>query len=74
MDHLTIAQFLSLLVVTLGAAKLCGALAKAVGQPTVLGELLAGVLLGSSVLGSANSPPVMPPLVSRGTRALSEWA
>lgn len=35
----------------LGAAKLCGAIAKAVGQPTVLGELVAGVLLGSSVLG-----------------------
>ena len=35
-------------------AKLCGALAKAVGQPTVLGELLAGVLLGSSVLGLVN--------------------
>ena len=30
---------------------MCGALAKAVGQPTVLGELVAGVLLGSSVLG-----------------------
>ena len=51
MNHLTIPQFLGLLVVMLGAAKLCGALAKAVGQPTVLGELVAGVLLGSSVLG-----------------------
>jgi Kef-type K+ transport system membrane component KefB len=51
MDHLTVAQFLGLLVVMLAAARLCGALAKAVGQPTVLGELAAGVLLGSSVLG-----------------------
>src|SRR3954471_13417364 len=51
MTHLTVAQFLGLLVVMLAAAKLCGALAKAVGQPTVLGELVAGVLLGSSVLG-----------------------
>jgi Kef-type K+ transport system membrane component KefB len=47
----TVAQFLGLLVVILGAARLCGALAKAVGQPTVLGELVAGVLLGPSVLG-----------------------
>jgi Kef-type K+ transport system membrane component KefB len=35
----------------LTAARLSGALAKAVGQPSVLGELLAGVLLGPSVLG-----------------------
>jgi Kef-type K+ transport system membrane component KefB len=50
-NHLTVAQFLGLLVVMLTAARLCGALAKAIGQPTVLGELAAGVLLGSSVLG-----------------------
>src|SRR5215213_7614745 len=54
MDHLTVTQFLGLLVVILAAAKLCGALAKAVGQPKVLGELVAGVLLGSSVLGLVN--------------------
>src|SRR3954468_22209919 len=51
MDHLTVAQFLGLLVVMLAAARLCGALAKAVGQPSVLGELVAGVIVGSSVLG-----------------------
>jgi len=51
MEHLSIAQFLGLLVVMLGAAKTCGGLARALGQPVVLGELLAGVLLGSSVLG-----------------------
>ena len=51
MEHLNVPQFLGLLVVMLGAAKLCGALAKAIGQPAVLGELVAGVLLGSSVLG-----------------------
>jgi Kef-type K+ transport system membrane component KefB len=51
MDHLTVSQFLGLLVIMLAAARLCGALAKAVGQPTVLGELVAGVLLGYSVLG-----------------------
>src|SRR3954466_15405556 len=51
MEHLTITQFLALLVVMLATARICGALAKAIGQPTVLGELVAGVLLGSSVLG-----------------------
>ena len=54
MGHLTIPRFLALLVVVLTAAKLCGALAKAIGQPTVLGELVAGVLLGSSVFSLVN--------------------
>jgi Kef-type K+ transport system membrane component KefB len=38
----------------LGAAKLFGALAKSIGQPAVLGELVAGVLLGMSVLGAVD--------------------
>src|SRR5262245_35600841 len=51
MGHLDVPQFLGLLVVVLGAAKLFGALAQWIGQPAVLGELVAGVLLGTSVLG-----------------------
>ena len=51
MGHLDVAQFLSLLVVMLGAAKLLGAVAQWIGQPAVLGELVAGVLVGTSVLG-----------------------
>ena len=51
MEHLNLAQFLGLLFVTLVAAKLAGHLAQACGQPSVLGELLAGVILGKSVLG-----------------------
>ncbi len=39
------------LAVMLAAAKLLGDLAEAVGQPAVLGEMVAGVLLGPSVLG-----------------------
>ncbi len=54
MEHLTVPQFLALLVLRLAVARLCGALAKAIGQPTVLGELVAGVLLGSSILGLVN--------------------
>lgn len=46
-----LAEFLKLLVVMLGAAKLCGFLAQKAGQPAVLGELIAGVLVGRSLLG-----------------------
>jgi Kef-type K+ transport system membrane component KefB len=51
MDHLELPQFLGLLVAILAAAKLFGALAQRIGQPAVLGELCAGVVLGGSVLG-----------------------
>ena len=42
---------LGALVATLVAAKALGALAQRIGQPSVLGELIAGILLGGSVLG-----------------------
>ena len=51
MNHLDIPQLLGLLVLILGFAKLFGFLAKQVGQPAVLGELVAGVVLGASALG-----------------------
>jgi Kef-type K+ transport system membrane component KefB len=51
MGHLDIPQVLGLLVVMLGTAKVLGALAQRMGQPAVLGELVAGVVLGCSVLG-----------------------
>jgi Kef-type K+ transport system membrane component KefB len=54
MEHLHIPQFVGLLVVMLGAAKMCGALAQRIGQPAVLGELVAGVILGHSLLGLVN--------------------
>lgn len=50
MHHLDIPAFLGLLVLLLGAAKLCGGLAQRFGQPAVLGELVAGVLLGAAAL------------------------
>ncbi len=40
------------LVVILTAARLCGMGAKAIGQPAVIGEMLAGIALGPSLLGS----------------------
>jgi Kef-type K+ transport system membrane component KefB len=51
MGHVDIPQCVGLLVVMLGTAKALGALAKRIGQPAVLGELVAGVVLGRSVLG-----------------------
>lgn len=51
MEHLSVPTLLGILVIMFAAAKLCGAFAKAIGQPTVLGELVAGVLLSSSLLG-----------------------
>ncbi len=47
-----ITAFLLALAVLLGVARLLGELAKKFGQPTVLGEILAGVLLGATVLGN----------------------
>jgi Kef-type K+ transport system membrane component KefB len=46
-----IAEFLLTIAAILVAAKLFGEVAERIGQPAVLGELLAGVVLGSSALG-----------------------
>lgn len=50
-DAMTIEAFLFVLIAILASAKLLGELAERLGQPAVLGELVAGVLLGGSVLG-----------------------
>ena len=49
-SHLFV-DLLATLVAIILATKLLGALAQRLGQPSVLGELLAGVVLGGSVLG-----------------------
>ncbi|BDG05153.1 cation:proton antiporter domain-containing protein [Anaeromyxobacter oryzae] len=43
--------FLLQFTVLLGAARLLGALARRLGQPSVMGEVIAGVLLGPPILG-----------------------
>jgi Kef-type K+ transport system membrane component KefB len=58
-----IARFLLALAAILVAAKLFGELAERIGQPAVLGELVAGVLLGGSVLGVVPSEGVPGELV-----------
>ncbi|MEN8375265.1 MAG: cation:proton antiporter [Gemmatimonadota bacterium] len=49
-DHLSVPAFLAILIAILVGAKLFGELAEKIGQPAVLGELVAGVVLGVSVL------------------------
>jgi Kef-type K+ transport system membrane component KefB len=49
-------QVILLLMVVVAAAKLAGALATRVHQPSVFGEILAGVLLGPSVLNVLGWP------------------
>ena len=51
MHDLSIPSLFLVLAAILVAAKLLGELAERFGQPAVLGELIAGVLLGGSVLG-----------------------
>jgi Kef-type K+ transport system membrane component KefB len=57
-------SLLGALVALMVATKLLGELAQRVGQPAVLGELLAGVLLGGSVLGVVD--PAQPVLHALG--------
>jgi len=45
-----LAPVLMLLMIILAAAKICGEISERLGQPSVLGELVAGILLGNIVL------------------------
>ncbi len=55
MSRLTPSEVVTILValgVLLSMARICGEIARKLNQPSVLGELLAGVLLGPTVFGS----------------------
>ena len=52
-----IAQILAALILVLLAAKASGWLSVRLGQPAVLGELLAGLILAPSVLALFSAPP-----------------
>lgn len=65
LEHQEIVTLFLALGVLLLAARLLGELARRLGQPAVLGELLAGVLLGRSVLGHL-APEAMERLFSTG--------
>ena len=64
-ESLDVPALLGTLVATLIGAKALGAVAQRLGQPSVLGELIAGIVLGGSVLGVLD--PGMPAI-----HALSE--
>jgi Kef-type K+ transport system membrane component KefB len=57
---ISVERFLLLLAVILISAKILGELAEQIGQPAVIGELVAGVLLGPSVVGLVD--PSLPSL------------
>ncbi len=48
----SLGQLLLQLIVVIAAARLCGALFRRLGQPAVIGEIVAGILLGPSLLGA----------------------
>ena len=49
-QHLSVEKFILYLLIILIFAKAFGRLAEKIGQPSVLGELLAGVVLSAGVL------------------------
>lgn len=53
LSHHDITIFLLAVTVLLATARLCGELAQRWGQPAILGEIFAGILLGPTVLGAA---------------------
>src|SRR5919201_562549 len=64
-------HLLAVLVALILATKVLGELAQRVGQPSVLGELLAGVLLGRSLLGVLDpADPVITAMAEIGVLVL----
>ena len=63
-------QFLFALAVVLTAAQLLCALSKRLGQPPVVGEIVAGVLLGPTLFGGALPKALFPQDVYPGLAAL----
>ena len=51
LDESAITKLLLAIAVLLGLARLLGELCRTLGQPAVLGEILAGIILGPTLLG-----------------------
>ncbi len=62
-------QLLLLLVIIIAAAKLAGAAANRIGQPAVFGEILAGLLLGPTLLNVLGWPMFAPSAALAGSEA-----
>ncbi|MDP9237806.1 MAG: cation:proton antiporter [Chloroflexota bacterium] len=65
-------QLLVVLIIVLVAAKGSGLVSSAVGQPAVLGELLAGVILGPSVIDLFNASFLDSPYLEESTQLLAQ--
>ncbi len=66
-----VAELLATLALVFVVAKVCGEIAQRLGQPSVLGELAAGVLMGTSLLPVWNShDPVLHALAEIGVVVL----
>jgi Kef-type K+ transport system membrane component KefB len=59
-----LARLLIALVMVLAVGLLFGQLFKAVGQPAVIGEVFAGIVLGPSFLGQETSALILPPEIA----------
>src|SRR6185369_16645764 len=71
MSQHDISHLLGVLVALLLAAKLLGLAAQRLGQPSVVGELVAGILLGKSALGILDpTDPVIHDLAQLGVIVL----
>jgi len=69
-DH-SLPHLLLALVALLATAKALGAIAQKIGQPAVVGELIAGVILGTSLLGLIDpTDPVLRSLAELGVLVL----
>ena len=65
-------QLLFVLVIVLVAAKGSGLISSAVGQPAVLGELLAGLILGPSVINLFHASFLDSPYLEESTKLLAQ--
>jgi Kef-type K+ transport system membrane component KefB len=64
-------HLLAVLVALLAATKVLGLLAQRIGQPSVVGELVAGIILGNSLLGILDpSDPIIHALAELGVIVL----
>ncbi|MDQ3081184.1 MAG: cation:proton antiporter [Gemmatimonadota bacterium] len=71
MSEHSFSALLAVLVALLLATKLLGVLAQRLGQPAVVGELLAGIVLGGSVLGILDpADPILLSLAELGVLVL----
>jgi Kef-type K+ transport system membrane component KefB len=66
-------DILATLFVALLAAKLGAELFKRIGQPTIVGEILAGVVIGGSVLGLVEPDPTLETFSELGVVFLLFW-